>query len=322
MVNKKKVIIAIIAIAIIIGGLWGGIVWHQSLQSEELNAPLTIVDGVGRTVTITNYPDRIVSIAPSCTEILFALDLQEKVVGAPTYSGYSSEIQEKISSGEITTVGSFSQISIETIVSLDPDLILAKGGYQLSTAERLVELGKTVVIVIHQGFDGLLSDILLVGEITGQNEEAETFVGDMESRAQEIVEKTKDLTKPRVYVEYYFNGGFGSYGSNSVVDELISMAGGVNVFTGFSGQYLETSTEEILKANPEIIIISKGAMSELCGLISQTIRDRPSWDATNAVQENQIYEIDENLITVAGPRIIDGLEELAKILHPELFPNR
>lgn len=321
MVNKKKLIIAIIVIVIVIGVFWGGITWHQSLQSKEPNAPLTIVDGVGRTVTITSYPDRIVPIAPSCTEILFALDLQEKVVGAPTYSGYSSEIQERISSGEVTTVGSFSGISVETVVSLDPDLIVAKGGYQLSTAERLMELGKTVVVVTHQGFDGLLSDISLIGEITGQNEEAETFVGDMESRAQEIVEKTKDLTEPRVYVEYYFNGGFGSYGSNSVVDELISMAGGVNVFAGFSGQYIETSTEEILKANPEIIIISKGAMSELCDLTPQAIRDRPSWDTTKAVQENKIYEIDENLITVAGPKIIDGLEELAKILHPELFPN-
>lgn len=320
MINKKKLITAIIVIVIVIGVFWGGITWHQSLQSEELNAPLTIVDGVGRTVTITNYPDRIVSIAPSCTEILFALDLQEKVVGVPTYSGYSSEIQERISSGEVTTVGSFSGISIETVVGLDPDLIVAKGGYQLSTAERLMELGKTVVVVTHQGFDGLLSDISLIGEITGQDEEAETFVGDMESRGQEIVEKTKDLTKPRVYVEYYFNGGFGSYGSNSVVDELISMAGGVNVFAGFSGQYIDTSTEEILKANPEIIIISKGAMSELCDLTPQAIRDRPSWDTTKAVQENKIYEIDENLITVAGPKVIDGLEELAKILHPE-FPN-
>lgn len=317
--TQKKLIIVIISIAIIVGALWGGITLYQSQPSEELSSPLTIVDGVGRTVTITNYPDMIVSIAPSCTEILFALDLQEKVVGAPTYSGYSSEIQERIDSGDLTTVGSFSQISIETIVGLNPDLILAKGGYQLSTAERLMELDKTVVVVTHEGFNGLLNDISLIGKITGQDEETEAFVGDMESRAQVIVDKTKDLTKPSVYVEYYFNGGFASYGSTSVVNELITMAGGVNIFGDYDGQYMETSTEEILKANPEIIIISKGVMSEGCGLTPQTIRDRAGWDITTAVKENQIYEVDENLITVAGPKLVDGLEELAKILHPELF---
>ena len=321
MTKQKKLIIAIIAIIVVISALWAGIYLTQNQQSEELSAPLSIVDGIGRAVTITEYPDRIVSIAPSCTEIVFALNLKEKLVGAPTYSGYSPEIQERIDAGELTTVGTFSQISIETIVGLNPDLILAKGGYQLSTAERLMELDKTVVVVTHQGFNGLLSDISLIGQITGQDEEAEAFVGDMESRAQEIMDKTKDLSKPRVYVEYYFNGGFASYGATSVVNELISMAGGVNIFADYEGQYMETSTEEILNANPEIIIISKGVMSEGCGLTPETIRGRAGWDKTTAVQQNQIYEVDENLITVAGPKLADGLEELAKIFHPDLFPT-
>jgi iron complex transport system substrate-binding protein len=319
MVKKMKLIIALIVVIVVIGAVWAGITWSQSLESGELSAPLSIIDGAGRTVTITEYPERIVSIVPSCTEIVFALDLQEKLVGAPTYSGYSPEIQERIDAGKLTTVGSFSQISIETIVGLNPDLILAKGGYQLSTAERLIELDKTVVIVAHQGFNGLLDDISLIGQITGQDEEAEAFVGDMESKAQEIMEKTEDLTKPRVYVEYYFNGGFASYGATSVVNELITMAGGVNVFADYDGQYMETSTEEILKANPEIIIISKGVMSEGCGLTPQVIMERAGWDKTSAVQNNQIYEVDENLITVAGPKLADGLVELAKIFHPELW---
>ena len=317
--NKNKQIITIIVIAIIVVAIVGGIVWYQSLQSNELTSPLTIIDGVGRTVTITEYPDRIVSIAPSCTEILFALGLKEKVVGAPTYTNYSPEIQDSLSNGDLTNVGTFSQISVETIVGLDPDIIIAKGGYQLSTAERLAELGKTVVIVTHEGFDGLLNDISLIGQVCGQDNEAEDFVGGIESRAQSIVDKTKDLDKPTVYVEYYFNGGFGSYGGDSVVNELISMAGGVNVFADVEKQYMETSTEEILKANPDIIIISKGVMSEGCGLTPETVRNRSSWSETTAVQEDQIYEVDENMITVAGPKLIDGLEELAKIFHPELF---
>lgn len=314
---NRKIIIGTIGIVIILIGLLA--ITTIDFSPDNLSSPLTIVDTAGRPVIIKEYPDRIVSIAPSCTEILFALGLEDKVVGVPTYSGYSSEIQEKIDNGDLTTVGSFSQTSIETVVSLDPQLILSKSGYQLSTAEKLAELGKTVVVLTHEGFNGLLKDMNLVGEVTGNTKEAETFVASMDNKAQEIIELTKDLQKPRVYVEYYFNGGFASYGSGSVVDELISMAGGVNVFAGFSGQYMETSTEEILKANPEVIIISKGVMSEGCGLTPQTMVERTSWGETDAVKNNQIFEVDENLITVAGPKIVEGLEELAEILHPELF---
>jgi iron complex transport system substrate-binding protein len=319
MFNKK--IIAITAIILIVGGIIAVFGWQQLTQPKQLTSPLTIIDDLDRSVVIEEYPERIVSIAPSCTEILFALGIEDKVVGAPTYSNYSPQIQEGIDNGEITAVGTFSQISIETVVSLDPQLILAKGGYQLSTAEKLAELGETVVVLTHEGFNGLLNDISLIGKITGYDKEAEDFVTNMENAAQEIVEKTSDAAKPTVYVEYYFNGGFGSYGSGSVVDELISMAGGVNVFAGFAGQYLETSTEEIMKANPEIIIISKGVMSEGCGLTPQAIRERTGWQEIDAVKSNKIYEVDENLITVAGPKILDGLEELAKIFHPELFAD-
>ncbi len=314
---NRKIIIGTLGIIIILIGIL--VITTLNFDSDNLSSPFSVVDGVGRTVTIEEYADRIVSIAPSCTEILFALGLEDKVVGVPTYSGYSPKIQEKIDNGDLTTVGTFSQTSIETVVSLDPQLILSKSGYQLSTAEKLAELEKTVVVLTHEGFSGLLDDISLVGKVTGYTKESETFVASMDNKAQEIIKLTENLQKPRVYVEYYFNGGFASYGSGSVVDELILMSGGVNVFAGFSGQYMETSTEEILKANPEIIIISKGVMSEACGLTPQTLRERAGWDETDAVKNNQIFEVDENLITVAGPKIVEGLEELAQIFHPELY---
>ena len=314
-------VIALVSIILIIGGIIAVLAWQQFTLPKQLTSPLTITDDVDRTVVIEEYPERIVSIAPSCTEILFALGIQEKIVGAPTYSNYSPEIQDKIDSGEVTVVGTFSQVSIETVISLDPQLILSKGGYQLSVAEKLAELGKTVVVLTHDGLDGLLNDISLIGQVTGYDNEAEDFVTNVEATAQEIAEKTSGATKPTVYVEYYFNGGFGSYGAGSVVNELIAIAGGANVFADFSGQYVDTSTEEILKANPEIIIISKGVMSEGCGLTPQTIRERSGWNEIDAVRTNQIYEVDENLITVAGPKLVYGLEELAKIFHPEIFTD-
>ena len=97
------------------------------------------------------------------------------------------------------------------------------------------------------------------------------------------------------------------------------MAGGINVFAGFQGQYVTTSTEEVIKANPEIIVISKGVMSNLSGITPDSIRARESWDNIDALKNNKIYEVDEALITIWGPRIVNGLEELAQVIHPEVF---
>jgi len=314
--NSKTLIIIIAAIAVVSVGILGALYFMQPSQSEELENPITIVDGAGNTVTLSEYPERIVSIAPSCTEILFSIGLEDNIVGVPIYDHYSAEIQEAIDSGKIATIGDFQTISIESVVGVDPDLILSKGGFQLTTANKFIDLGKTVVIVTHSGFTGYLNDISLIGQVTGQDDEAATFVAEIQSEAQAIEDKTKDLAKPTVYVEY---GSLNSFGADSVVNELISMAGGVNVFADYEGQYLTTSTEEVLKANPDIIIISEGVMSSYYGCTPEEIKGRESWDLLSAVIENKIYSVDENLITVAGPNIVEGIEMLAQIFHPDVF---
>jgi iron complex transport system substrate-binding protein len=142
----------------------------------------------------------------------------------------------------------------------------------------------------------------------------------MQSRVNAVVNKVTNTTKPSVYVEYYFDKtGYSSYGANSYINELISMAGGVNVFAGFNGQYVTTSTEEIMKANPSIIVISKGVMSNLAGITPDSMKARDGWSGISAVQNGKIFQVDEALITLWGPRIVDGLEALAKVIHPEIF---
>lgn len=324
MPTKGKTIGIILALIIIIG-VTGVIVWQQFYQPEKAIAgPMhacSVIDDVGRNVTITNYPPgRIVSLLPSCTEILFALGLGDKVVGVDETSDYPPEVQERVKAANLTTVGKYSLINVELVVGLEPDLILASAvSVQGQIVESLEELGQPVMVLNPKKFDGVLADISLVGKATGQIDEAEALVADIQNKAQEIAGKTQGAPRPHVYVEYFFNGGYATYGSESFVDELISMAGGVNVFAGFSGQYLETSTEEVLKANPEIIIIAKGKMSILCGLTPETIKERPGWSEIHAVQNDQIYEIGDDLLTSKGPRLIMGLEELAKIIHPGLL---
>ncbi len=308
--------------SIIIIGVTGIIVWQQFYFPEKAIAgPINVTDDEGRNFTINNYPPkRIVSLVPSCTEILFALGLGDKVVGVDETSDYPPEVQERVNAANLTTVGKYSLINLELVVGLEPDLILASGAaVQGPIVESLEELGQPVMVLNPKKFDGVLADIALVGKATGKIAEAEALVANIQNKAQEIAEKTQGAPEPRVYVEYFFNGGYATYGSESFVDELVSMAGGVNVFAGFSGQYLETSTEEVLKANPEIIVIAKGKMSILCGLTPETIKERPGWDEVQAVQNGQIYEIGNDLLLSKGPRLIMGLEELASIIHPELL---
>ncbi|MBE0512959.1 ABC transporter substrate-binding protein [Candidatus Bathyarchaeota archaeon] len=320
MPTKRKIIVLVLALVIVIG-VTGVIVWQQFYKPEEAVAgPISVIDDVGRNVTITGYPpERIVSLAPSCTEILFALGLGDKVVGVDEYSDYPPEVKERVEAGNLTTVGSFEAISIELVVGLEPDLILATGGVQRVVVESLEGLGQPVVVLYPKGFDGTLADISLAGKATGQIDKAEALVADMQRKAQEIADKTRDAPKPRVYIEYFFDGGYWSYGGGSDVNELVSMAGGINVFAGFASAYLSTSTEEILKANPEIIIISKGAMAISSGLTPEEIKKRPGWSEIYAVQKDQIYEIEESILVRPSPRVVNALEALANLLHPELF---
>jgi len=316
--------IVLVLVLIIIIGVTGVIAWQQFYQPEKAIAgSISVIDDVGRNVTITRYPPkRIVSLEPGCTEILFALGLGDKVVGVDEFSDFPPEVQERVKAGNLTVVGSFgAAFNVEAIMGLQPDLILATGGIQhlIGVIEELEGLGLPVVVIYPKGVDGVFSDILLVGEITGQMDEAETLVTNMGKRIQEVIDKTQNVPRPRVYIEYFFDGGYWSYGSESFASELIYMAGGINVFAGYAGKYLSTSTEEVLKANPEIIIISKGSMAEACGLSPEVIRERSVWNEVYAVRNDQIYKIDEDLIARTSPRIVDGLEALAKIIHPEVF---
>lgn len=253
--------------------------------------------------------------------MLFGLGLADKVVGTVNYTGYDATIHEAIRSKNITIVGTFNKVNVELVTGLQPDLILASGTYQLTLASRFAEQGKLTVMLNPTTFSKILDDLTLLGEITDQNANADILVKSMQSRADAVAAKTSGLTKTSVYVEYYADtSGYSSYGGRSYINELISMAGGVNVFSGFNGEYITTSTEEMLKANPSIIVISKGVMSTLSGITPESIKDRAGWSSISALQNDRIYEINEALLTLWGPRTVDGLEALAKVIHPEAFP--
>jgi len=318
--NKTKLTVASLILIVVI--VAAAFLVTQQPKKKSATLPVRVVDDSGRAITLSSYANRIVSLAPSCTEILFSLGLQNQTVGTVSYEGYPQDLQNWITASNVTIVGTYGSVNNEAIISLNPNLILDTGGFENPTDQTLESLGMNVMVLSPMSFAGVLNDIALVGNVTGRVSEQKALIANLTSEATSIVDKTQGLSKPSVYVEYFFSStGFGSYGGSSFVNDLISMAGGINVFAGFNENFVTTSSEDIVAANPDIIIISNGIMSSLSGLTPQVVMQRPGWNVISAVQNKRIYLINEDLITVGGPDVIYGLEELAQIIHPEIFGN-
>jgi iron complex transport system substrate-binding protein len=266
-----------------------------------------VFDDLGRLVAINGTPQRIISLAPSNTEILFALGLGDKVVGVTDYCDYPPEALNK------TKVGGYANPDIEKIVALNSDLILAGYGNPIEVVYTLAGLGLTVFGIKTTDLDDLLNDIRRVGEITDKEIEAQALTSEMENKIQAVTNQTQELEqKPKVF--YIVWGGEGSAlwtaGSGTFIDELIEKAGGVNICQNITG-YAEISLESVLASNPEIIITSE--------LSYDWAMNATELASTNASQTGRIYTCDDNLVQRPGPRLVAGLEWFAHFIHPEIF---
>ncbi len=269
----------------------------------------TVIDDYGRTIKIGETPKRIVSTAPTPTEILFAVGAGDLVVGVDDYSDYPAATQS------ITKVGSF-ELNVEVILGLKPDLIISSDLVPLAQLQQLEDRGVPYVILAARTMQDVFKDIKLVGLITGQMDNANDLVSSLQKRVDAVSEKTADvnLTRPRVYLEFY---PLWTYGPGSFGDDLITIAGGNNIAANTSAEYVPVTDEFVIAQNPQIIIYTIG--TNYNGTTYETIADRPGWSAITAVSGHAVYSIDDNLVSRYGPRIVDGLEDLAHILHPELF---
>jgi iron complex transport system substrate-binding protein len=280
---------------------------------------LTLVDDRGYILTLTSYPKRIVSLAPSNTEILFAVGAGDKVVGVTDYCNYPYNFSAWIKAGNLTSVGGYWPSNIEAIVALKPDLVVAAFA-QEEVVNNLRGMGYKVLVLDPSDIDDVLKDIVLVGRATDRNIEAAILVNNLRHRIDAVVSRVTGATsKPKVYREVYYDPLW-SVGSESWEHELIEKAGGINIFADQNLKYFETSSEAIIKRNPDVIILplSHGAEPPFWGSFVQ-VKARSGWDAISAVQNDRLYTIDGDIISRPSPRIVDALEALAKIIHPELF---
>ncbi len=284
-------------------------------QQQTMGAA-TYTDGLGRQVTLAQPAQRVVSLAPSNTEILFAIGAGAQVVGRDSFSDYPAEAKNVADIG-----GGLPTLNIEAIVAKQPDLVLAS---PLTAAEQITALtkaGLTVYVLPNPAsFDDLYANLETVGKLTGHGNEAASLVAGLKSRVAAITSKAATLSsRPMVYYELDATDPSAPYtsGPDTFVDLIIRSAGGENFGSNLKGQWVQVSVEELLARQPDLIVLGDSLYG---GVTAEMVKARAGWDALNAVKEGKIFAFDDNLVSRPGPRLVDGLEAMAKLLHPDAFP--
>jgi len=309
-------ILAIIAIIALVVAVYS----YSSLQREpDKFEGGDLVDDLGYSLTLTSPPERIVSLAPSNTEILFAVGAGDNVVGVTDFCNYPYDFAAWIEAGNISSIGNYYSPSVEPIVALDPDLVLATTG-SLEATETLRDLGYNVLVIEPKNLTFVLRDILLMGRATNNNDKAVALESEIKQRIDAVANQAAAATtKPKVYHEIW-NEPLMSAGPETFVNELITLAGGENIFMDAETSWPIVSSETIIEKNPDVMVFPDMYMGR--GNFYETmeaVASRPGWDTINAIKNNTIYEINADIISRSGPRLADALEELAKMIHPEIF---
>jgi len=295
---------------------------YQGLLSKyelvtTIQYPLKLVDDADRVVVIKSEPLRIVSMAPSSTEILFALGLGDRVVGVTQYCNYPPLVNELKEKGKLTVIGGFWTPDVEKIVALRPDLVIGYSSIpsHVDAAERLESMNVTVLLLFPRYLNDVFDNIVSIGKACGKFKEAQELVDQLRARVESVVEKVRGLPKVKVYFELWFDPLM-SVGPGTFIDELIGLAGGENVFHDAKSSWPVVDSEQVILKNPEVIVLPDNYMSDYNVSVEQ-VRSRPGWQAISAVKNNRIYFIDDDMIFRPGPRLVDALELLAKYIHPE-----
>ena len=272
-----------------------------------------LIDEIGRKVEVPHSAKRIVSMAPSITEILFALGLNEELVGVTDFCDYPEAALAK------PRIGGFVNPSVEMIVSLKPDLIIAtRDGNRKETIQRLNDLGFSVYVVNPKGFDGVMKTIQNIGEIVGRQDESRRTIRDMMTRKENVVRLTRSLPQPKVFFQVG-NAPIITVGRGTLADDLIHLAGGKSISENETLSYPLYSIETILSKAPEIIIMSSMESNKD---YSNLIKKWQNWKSIPAVKMNAIYVVDSNLVDRPTPRIVEGLEAIVRIIHPEALGEK
>lgn len=270
----------------------------------------TVTDQLGRSVTLSVNPQRIVALAPSITEIVFALGQEHRLKGVTQFSDFPAEAKQ------IPVVGSYVNLDIEKIVALKPDLCIAiKDGNSRDHVKKLEALGIPVYAINPKNMETVMEMVMEMGKLLGAPEKAKLLVDNMHARIERVktlVSKTEH--RPRVFFQIGISP-IVSVGTHTFIHELIIRAGGQNITEG-PIPYPRYSKEQVLALSPGVFIITSMSRGEI---FEKVKTDWSRWKDLPAVKNNRIFLVDSNILDRPTPRLVDGLEMLVKIIHPELF---
>ncbi len=280
----------------------------------NISCARSVTDEIGRRVTISESPRRIVSLAPGITETLYALGLDDKIAGVTSYCDWPLRARQK------PRIGGFTNPSIEKIVSLKPDLIIATAdGNRKDTVDQLERIGLPVYVTNPLDMDKILKSILHIGEITNRMTVARGLVEKLQKRLDNIATQTRNKKKPRVFFQIGLEPVI-TAGRGTLISEIIDRAGGINIAGHDTARYPRYSAEGIMAGSPDIILFAPMANDKEFTAVKsywQKLAQIP------AIKNNKIYLIDTDLISRASPRIFDAIEKMALIFHPDIkIPHR
>ncbi len=268
------------------------------------NKEIKIVDDFGNKVALDKEVKKIVSLSPSTTEVLFALGLDEKIVGVSDYCDYPAKALEK------EKIGGFADANLEKIIGLSPDLVVSAGGEKKEANEILKNANIEVAVFDSGTIEEVYSQIERIGILTGREDAAEKLVGDMKKKEADIVTRAKEIkNKEKVFYEIWHDP-LTTAGKGSFMDELITLSGGINIAGDMDKPYPEISVEKLIEENPSIYLTTDGGV----GKTVETIKTREGYANIEAVKNDRVYILDANIVSRPGPRIVDALEIVYEII--------
>ena len=295
-------------IAIAAGALLAASCGDGGPPPEEVSPyfPVTVARADGKELTFERPAQRIVSLSPGHTEVLFAIGAGDQVIAEDSEANFPPETEGK-------TRFDAQSPDVEALEGLEPDLVVVMAGPE-EVVKSLDQRGLQVLwLAVPDSVSGLLDQIDMLGEITGRVEESDALVDSIDSRFISVFDTVGATAGPRVYHE--LDDELTTTSSSTFIGELYLILNGISIADDPEEPYPQLALDAIVQADPEVIIVAHAGASP------ESVKARPGWQNISAVKNDRVYAVDPDTVNRPGPRLVDGLETLAKLLHPDLFPE-
>lgn len=321
--NSKQKYIAILLATVVVVSTVFVYTYYASPGSSQEEQNIVVVDDQGYGTTLPEVPQRIASLAPSITPILFELGVGDKVVGVTSYDDYPYNFTAWFEAGNMTCIGGFSTPNLEAIATVQPDIIFSTDVND-ATVPQIRELGYKVVVLNAVSVEAVYNDISLIGNATGTANRAKEVISNLRSEisdVQETIAAAGITEKPTVYYEVYkSDSGIMTAGASTWLNDIFTLAGGQNIFADIPQEFPYTSSEVIVQRNPNVIFLptNMGKGTPSYGSVEE-VKARGGWSAIDAIKNDRLYVIDQDVMSEPGVRIAEQTRIVAECLYPQLF---